>query len=120
MSGLALIREKIVGRKLEAVALSGDKMTVRFDFQEGPSVVLAVEADLFSEGWIESLEVPANIAGDVVVVAQEHIQDLGGEGTVYRMRFVTFSGAIVLKYCNSSSFRGSHLREAEPDGSVTP
>lgn len=101
-------------RPLKAIALSADKETLTFTFQDGGGAVeFGVEGDCCSHSWIEHVTAPDNIEGAVLVSATDEriSSEDDNELRVYNTKFQTDRGdTIVLEYRNESNgYYGGYL-----------
>lgn len=121
--------EELGGRPLKSVTLSDDKSRIVFAFTEGPDVAFSVEGDCCSSSWIEHLDVPPDVIGEVLVGVEDAAGvpwdghtcapcDPGNKCghdvlAVYNTRFRTAKGDIVLEYRNDSNgYYGGYLVRA--------
>jgi hypothetical protein len=121
----------LIGRKLAAIRLDGNKARIVLAFEDGGTHAFRVEGDCCSTSWIEHLEMPDNIAGATLLAVEDsdkitsdhpdHDEENGGNSiSVYNTRFRTDRGDVVLEYRNSSNgYYGGYLTDGGkglPDG----
>lgn len=106
---------------LKLVSLSEDRSAITFEFDGAPAVSFGVEGDCCSSSWIEHLDVPPDVIGEVIISVEDSDgvpwdghDCKGGCGhdylQVYNTRFKTAKGDIVLEYRNDSNgYYGGYL-----------
>jgi hypothetical protein len=130
--GVGELYEGMGGKPLRSVTLDDTKERVTFAFGDGSEVAFGVEGDCCSSSWIEHLDVPPDVIGEVLVgvadsegvpwdghVCSEAVDYSRACGhdhlQVYNTRFRTAKGDVVLEYRNDSNgYYGGYLVRIHP------
>lgn len=117
--------ERLLGRQLHRVEVSPDKELLRFFFGQGVSEEMyQTYGDCCSHTWIESLELPGEVAGREIVGVErmkfeEPRKEIDSFEVIqqYGYRFRLDNGeAITLEFRNASNgYYGGELTYVEPE-----
>jgi hypothetical protein len=98
----------IVGKRIVAVYIADDKMALRFDLEDGTSVIARTDGDCCSHSWVESVEGPERLLGVVQSAQDINMPDLGTPPeheclSYYGYKITTDKGDCIIDYRNSSN-----------------
>lgn len=105
----------LIGKRITAIHLATDKKAIRFDVEDGEPIVAQSDGDCCSDSWIESLDTPDMLIGEVVTAVEDvDMPDLGSSGeyevTYYGCRITNAKGWCVIDYRNESNgYYGGNL-----------
>lgn len=114
MNGL----ENIVGKRINGFVVSDEKTTLTFNDDEGMLYVYDADADCCSHSWIENIEDPEYLLGNLVLKVEEKempSEDQDGEYIqIMSYDIYTDKGICKIDFRNSSNgFYGGSLRIVE-------
>lgn len=98
----------LIGKTIIAVYLATDNMAIRFDTDEGKSIVARTDGDCCSHSWIESLDDPDALLGEVVSAedVDMNLPDVEHDGefvAFYGFKIATKLGVCVIDFRNESN-----------------
>lgn len=98
----------LVGKTVTAIYIAEDKEAIRFDLDNGESIVAKCDADCCSYTWIEHVTLPA-LGFPFLVLAEKDVElpeDIENDGDYiqfYGFALETDKGDFLLDYRNSSN-----------------
>jgi hypothetical protein len=103
--------KSLLGKTVVAIYLAEDKMAIKFNLDNGESVIAKTDGDCCSHSWIEHLESPELILGSPVLAVEDvPMPDLPrGEEDDYELlqsygcKIKTAKGEMLLEYRNGSN-----------------
>jgi hypothetical protein len=121
MNGL----ENIVGKRINGFTITDDKTTLTFNDDAGALYVYNAEADCCSHSWIENVEDPEYLIGNLVMkVEEKEITDYEEDGCFIKIMgydVYTDKGICKIDFRNSSNgFYGGRLQIASEENNPDP
>lgn len=101
-------KNPLVGKNVMAVSLAEDGGAIKFEIEDGQSLVVKVDGDCCSHSWIEHVEAPENMLGTVTAVEDVDMPDLGNQPDHDSMKYYgckihTDKGSSLIDYRNDSN-----------------
>lgn len=107
------IKQALVGKYITSFEMDGLGDWIKFNLKNEPPVILDAVGDCCSKSWIESVDAPRALVGEVLSVEEIAMPNLGNIETpkmadvdsvqYYGLKIVTTNGHAVLDYRNDSN-----------------
>lgn len=107
------IKDAMVGRHIERFELDGLGQWITFHFEEDEPLTLYAMGDCCSQSWIESIDAPTVLIGEVISVEDIEMPHLGHIATAkhpdveyvqyYGLKIITEKGHCIIDYRNDSN-----------------